>query len=218
MIIRLIEEVCGDDERVLVVAPSNTAVDEIGGRLDALGILFTRVGQEEKIRGSLRCYGLYHKAVLLAESYGTGAQSRRSYQPLTERADAWNQRVKQEFASGRGRIFRDAVKTIMNESTVVLSTLSSSLSWEVVESRKFQTIIVDEAAQASLPETLIPLHNMSLNTNSPSHFILIGGMLYESDCPAIKCVLTRSRSHADGTYCPDTSKPPEPFGLQIKLI
>jgi superfamily I DNA and/or RNA helicase len=64
-------------------------------------------------------------------------------------------------------------KSIVNEAEIVFSTLSSSaLKWIADTPRPFDSIIIDEAAQALELVTLIPLLKYSLHFSSLFFFFL----------------------------------------------
>lgn len=159
--------------RVLICATTNTAVDEIGRRLKAAGIEFTRVGREDRIDSGLGGYALYSKAKALLTT-------RDVPKAVPARTAKWNNEVTNELQtmeysgyidSEAPNFYRDAVRVVMNSSSIILATLSTSASWEVVDAKKFDMIIQDEAAQSALPESLIPLPTLLPN----GRLVLIGG-------------------------------------------
>lgn len=184
-------------ERVLICAPSNTAVDLLGARLDQRGLDYIRVGRESRVQDDLQHHGLYLRAQQLLKSSGgvpdcrgigfsTIAPSRRNFEPLASRQADWVQGIDAELerleagitpAQDAPAVLRDAIKVVLNAASIVLCTLSTAQTWELLESKKFRFIIVDEAAQASLPETFIPLQMLNLDSG---HLALIGGTL---QCP-----------------------------------
>lgn len=177
----------------------------IGQRLKDRGVDFTRVGRTEKTDPGLRAYGLYAKARALVQC-GTTIEGRASYSSYQDRDRAWKGRVERGFRGlerleepdfdidtqarygdqdESSPLYREARKAIMNSSHIILSTLSTSATRPIVDSKKFQTIIVDESAQALMPENLIPIQNLEVG----GHLALIGGksrchlvILWHTDC------------------------------------
>lgn len=171
--------------RILICAPSNNAVDVIGARLNQNGIPFVRIGREEVINPDLRHHSLQAKANELARERAgliSSRGGRSSYTPIPGRVDSWDTRLQQatrDMENDISPLIRECTATIMEKFSVVLSTLSSSATWPVLESGKFDTIIVDEAAQATAPETIIPFQTLKFK----GRFILVGGKCNPQDTP-----------------------------------
>lgn len=136
--------------RVLICAPSNIAVDEITGRLIKDGVLgsngkkrslnVVRVGQIETLSS------------VASVSLDTLVNERRK---MTN--------VKQQKYANRNEKVSDLWREILEEADVVCCTLSGAGSPPMIEfargssTSKFIGVIIDEAAQAVEPSTLIPL-------------------------------------------------------------
>lgn len=173
VIIRLAKYAQARGRRILICATTNTAVDEIGRRLKAAGIDYTRVGREDRVDPDLKDYALYSKAKALLTA-------RDVPKAVPARTAEWNRAVTTELQtmessgyidSESPTFYRDAVRIVMTSSSVVLTTLSTSASWEVSNTGQFDMIIEDEAAQTVLPESLIPLSTLAPG----GRFVLIGG-------------------------------------------
>ena len=138
-------------QRLLICAPSNTAVDELAQRL-LQGIpvylgepgeiktpSIVRIGDPTLVHPAVQCV---HLEQLVQAKVGIGA-------------------TKKEIARAR----RDIIK----KAEIVCATLSGAGA-EVLTGQVFETVIIDEAAQANEPSVLIPLKY------SCDHCILVGGM------------------------------------------
>ena len=134
--------------RLLICAPSNGAVDEIGRRLlreTSFGLIrMVRIGIQESIHPDL------HHCML---------------DQVT-----WTMASEQE---GRSRKFGDIRQDLILEADVILSTLASSQARCMMPFRMgkgaLPVLIVDEAGQCSEPELMLPLIYPSV-----SKIILIG--------------------------------------------
>ncbi|RMZ53306.1 hypothetical protein APUTEX25_004794 [Auxenochlorella protothecoides] len=146
--------------RVLVCAPANSALDEIvlrlitSGLTDKDGKAFTpsvvRVGVN--IHHSVQSVALDTLVTLRLGSEAGKASCGRPGSPLQP-----NKRS--SIASSASRLERDRARmAILEEASIVCTTLSFSGSASFVRlARKFDVVIVDEAAQAVEPAVLVPL-------------------------------------------------------------
>ncbi|XP_018471146.2 probable helicase MAGATAMA 3 [Raphanus sativus] len=129
--------------RVLVCAPSNSALDEIVLRLMTTGL---RDENAQKYPPSMVRIGLKHHHSVDAVSLDN---------LLNKRRGSTIDKSKQ----GTTGTDDDSLRTsIVEESAIVFSTLSFSGTPLIAKSnRGFDVVIIDEAAQAVEPATLIPL-------------------------------------------------------------
>lgn len=178
----------GSGPRVLICAPSNTAVDEIVFRLKTQGVL----GPDGRKRHTLnvvrigRAGGRAGAATDSAASRTSRGHTNHSTEMLRV-VDRYSLdslvedfRRKQMDASGPGEHggprwgLVDARKRVLQESDVVCATLSGAGSQPLVEAVMrlpgfaFDAVVVDEAAQATEPSSLIPLKY------NPRSVILVG--------------------------------------------
>lgn len=168
--------------RILVCAPSNTAVDEIVFRLKTQGVLgpdgtrredlqVIRIGQAVGSRS-----GWKHNGEMDAGSiFSSGAGGGRTLSAMNiverctldylveEKRKLCASEAKSKFESGRGINTMDIRKGLLESAHVVCCTLSGAGSQPILEvvmripGFKFDAVIIDEAAQAVEPSTLIPL-------------------------------------------------------------
>ncbi|KAL0052040.1 hypothetical protein WJX82_006920 [Trebouxia sp. C0006] len=134
----------GRKSHVLVCAPSNSALDEIVMRLLSTGLLDEH--GDKHTPGIIRMGMNVHHSVASV-----------SMETLVER----RLEATKESRGGRGpsRIERDRMKlALLEEAHIVCSTLSFSGSGLFAQmSRKFDVVVIDEAAQAVEPAILVPL-------------------------------------------------------------
>lgn len=139
---RVITERVGPKAHVLVCAPSNSALDEIVGRILAQGLLDSQGRQ-------------YVPSVVRV-----GVNVHHSVQSVSL-GSLMDTRISQLEAAGKilGRNDKDRIRlAILEEASIVCSTLSFSGSGIFSKmSRKFDVVVIDEAAQAVEPSILVPL-------------------------------------------------------------
>ncbi|KAK9162694.1 hypothetical protein Syun_003596 [Stephania yunnanensis] len=135
--------------RVLVCAPSNSALDEIVLRVLSMGIRDEndRVYHPKIVRIGLKPHHSVHSVSMdyLAEQKLAGM----------------DQTTIDPKKRGAPRSDRDSIRaSILDEAVIVFSTLSFSGSTVFSKlNRAFDVVIIDEAAQAVEPATLVPLGN-----------------------------------------------------------
>ncbi|XP_059433882.1 probable helicase MAGATAMA 3 isoform X1 [Corylus avellana] len=132
--------------RVLVCAPSNSALDEI-----VLRVLNTGVRDEND-----RAYNPKIVRIGLKEHHSVRAVSMDYL--VKQKQESMNAGKDKHGAPGRDK---DSIRAaILDEAVIVFSTLSFSGSTLFSKwNRGFDVVIIDEAAQAVEPATLIPLAN-----------------------------------------------------------
>ncbi|CAG9466793.1 unnamed protein product [Pedinophyceae sp. YPF-701] len=139
----------GPRARVLVCAPSNSALDEIVLRIMSKGLL----GADGE---------LYHPSIVRV-----GVNVHHAAVPVhvdtlvAHRIGATNERAQagQRHSLGLSRAEKDRIRMqVLEEASIVCSTLSFSGSgiFERI-ARRFDVVIIDEAAQAVEPSTMVPL-------------------------------------------------------------
>ncbi|XP_062178098.1 probable helicase MAGATAMA 3 isoform X2 [Alnus glutinosa] len=132
--------------RVLVCAPSNSALDEI-----VLRVLNTGVRDEND-----RAYNPKIVRIGLKEHHSVRAVSMDYL--VKQKQESMNADKEKHGGPGRDK---DSIRAaILDEAVIVFSTLSFSGSTLFSKwNRGFDVVIIDEAAQAVEPATLIPLAN-----------------------------------------------------------
>ena len=136
-IIELILQETNLNHKLLVCSESNTAIDNILKKLRQTNINFTRVGTSNKIPNYLQQYTLDYKI---------------------------NNQITGKSITNEER--QQIEKEILENSQVILTTNSSAGSI-ILSDIQFHIAIIDEASQATIPSTLIPI-------NKAEKFILIG--------------------------------------------
>ncbi|KAL4363787.1 hypothetical protein GQ457_04G001110 [Hibiscus cannabinus] len=131
--------------RVLVCAPSNSALDEIVFRLLKTGV------RDENVRAytpKIVRIGLkpHHSVEAVSLDY-----------LVNQKRDMAGDNKQKQSSTGRGDL--DSIRTaVLNEAVIVFSTLSFSGSALLSKRNSgFDVVIIDEAAQAVEPATLLPL-------------------------------------------------------------
>lgn len=172
-LVQAIRLLCQQEHTVLVCAPSNTAVDLLTERLSEQGLAVLRIGNisrvdESIVRHTLEARMAEHpeskhirkvrkeaaetrrKARKFRRKFGREehAERRHLYQQAGE-LDAWATQLEQRLSD-----------EIITRSQVITCTLVGS-AHPVLEGRRFQTLVIDEAAQALEPGCWIPIGKVS---------------------------------------------------------
>ena len=157
------------EKQVLVCAPSNTAIDLITEKLSSNGINVVRVGNPARVSESLFSHTLDSKL----SSHGNYKELKQ----LRKQADEYR-RLASKYKRHFGRAEREQRKAIITEAKkleneaghlefymmedvlssaqVICSTLVGS-AHNILRDRKYNTVFIDEAAQALEPASWIPI-------------------------------------------------------------
>ncbi len=156
-------------QQLLLVAPSNTAVDVLTERLDAVGVSVVRIGNPVKVSDHLQ--GLTLDAQV--DNHATN----KDIKSLEKQARAYldmAHKYKRNFGKAerdqRKALFDEARKIrkeidqivdyitrdVFDKAEVITATLVGA-NHHTVRDRRYQTVVIDEAAQALEPACWIPI-------------------------------------------------------------
>ena len=156
-------------QQLLLVAPSNTAVDLLTERLDAAGISVVRIGNPVKVSD--------HLQELTLDARVDNHATRKTIKSLEKQARAYTDmahKYKRNFGKAereqRKALFDEArkirkevdqlldyiVQDVLTKAQVITATLVGAAHY-TIRDRRYQTVIIDEAAQALEPACWIPI-------------------------------------------------------------
>ncbi|MFW5659567.1 MAG: AAA domain-containing protein, partial [Bacteroidota bacterium] len=155
------------EKQTLVCAPSNTAVDVLSERLAAAGVKVVRLGHPVRVSD--------HLYELTLESQFNQHPDYKEYKRLRRDAEQLRQQAL-KATKGRGNrhkigpLFREAdamrgdsrtleaymIFDIIKHAEAICCTFVGSTN-EVLGSKQFKTVFIDEAAQALAPASFIPM-------------------------------------------------------------
>ena len=156
-------------QQLLITAPSNTAVDLLTERLDAAGVSVVRIGNPVKVSDHLQELTLdaridRHPA---RKTIKTLEKQARTY---TEMAHKYKRNFGKAERNQRKALFDEARKIrkeidgtldyitqdVLTKAQVITATLVGA-NHHTIRDRHYQTVIIDEAAQALEPACWIPI-------------------------------------------------------------
>ncbi|MBL1407604.1 AAA domain-containing protein [Sphingobacterium faecale] len=156
-------------QQLLIVAPSNTAVDVLAERLDRLGINVLRIGNPVRVSDRLQDLTLeeksnkhpgYREVKALEKQARAYTDMAHKYKRSFGRAE-YEQR--KALLNEAKRIRKDidriqdyVIEDILSKSQVIAGTLVGA-NHSYIRDRHYHTVIVDEAAQALEPACWIPI-------------------------------------------------------------
>lgn len=198
-LVEAIHETLYRENQVLVCAQSNTAVDWISEKLTERGINVLRIGNPTKVNDKMLSF-TFEKKFENHPDYPVLWQIRHSirdlYTKLKNCTDKEKTRTKINALKDKATEFEIRIKEdIFNEARVISSTLTGSAS-KTLTGYKFNTLFIDEAAQALEPACWIAI-------NKANRVILAGDHCQLP--PTIKSV-TAMRGGLDKTLMQETVK------------
>ncbi len=168
-IVEAIRLLAAKGDKVLACAPSNTAVDWITLKLSIAGLNVIRIGNISRVDEDIIQHTLEHRLYNSPEAKEIKKMKRQA-----EDCRKMARKFKRKFGSTqreqRRELFKEAreisnqvkmiesymVDKILTEADVVTATLVGSNN-RYVEHRRFDVVVIDEAAQALEPATWIPI-------------------------------------------------------------
>jgi superfamily I DNA and/or RNA helicase len=158
-----------NEKQVLVVAPSNTAVDVLTERLLDKKLKVVRIGHPARIDENL-VHSSLDAQIAMHPDYRSVKKMKRQSEEYYKLASKYKRNFgakereqKQLLLQEARQTKRDAenlekyiIDSILNEAQVITATLVGSVH-KFIRLKKFTTVFIDEAAQALEPATWIPI-------------------------------------------------------------
>jgi ATP-dependent RNA/DNA helicase IGHMBP2 len=157
------------DEQVLVTTASNTAVDLLTEKLCAAGVTVLRLGHPARINETLLEHTLdgqmaMHPDYKRLQNFRKEAHNYRREARKYKRTFGSEQREERKMMLEQAKLLMDHAKMteryivqhLVDKAQVICCTLVGASSMEL-KGKQFKTVFIDEASQAMLPATFIPI-------------------------------------------------------------
>jgi ATP-dependent RNA/DNA helicase IGHMBP2 len=168
-LVAAIKKLTETENTILVTAPSNTAADLLTERLSNEGVSVVRIGNisrvdETIVRHTLDAQLASHPEAKNIKKIKIKAaelrrQSRAYKRHFDYEAKTKREQLKQEareMSSWANDLEQRLIDEILDSAQVITCTLVGA-AHSILDSRKFRTVVIDEAAQALEPATWIPI-------------------------------------------------------------
>lgn len=165
-VVELIKQIVERGEQVLACAPSNTAVDNLLERLVARGVRAVRLGHPARVSAALRDHSL-DALVAGHPNLRVVRDLMREAENLVRKSSKYTRakppRGARQQARNEARALRlearelesQAVRHILDRAEVVCAT--TTLDDELLGSRSFDWVVIDEACQSTEPGSWVPI-------------------------------------------------------------
>jgi superfamily I DNA and/or RNA helicase len=168
-LVQAIKQLSKTESTILVCAPSNAAVDLLTERLSAQGLSVVRVGNLARVDEEMLQYTLEGR--LEGHTYAKDVKRlKKQADEYRRMATKYKRQFGREEREQRNLLLKEArnlvqdatkledyaVMDILNKADVVTCTLVGSVN-RYLEGKRFETVVIDEAAQALEPATWIPI-------------------------------------------------------------
>jgi superfamily I DNA and/or RNA helicase len=168
-LVKAIRLVCQYENQVLVTAPSNTAADVLTERLSEQGLSVLRIGHISRVDESIVSHTLEAQIaqhpeaknikkvkIEAAEARRQAKKFKRTFDGEARRErDHWYQQSR-ELAAWANQLEDRLVEMVLDSAQVIVCTLVGVTN-RVLNKRPFQTVFIDEAAQALEPAVWIAI-------------------------------------------------------------
>ncbi|WP_437918919.1 AAA domain-containing protein [Sphingobacterium sp. LRF_L2] len=158
-----------EKKQLLLVAPSNLAVDLLTERLEAIGIAVVRIGNPVKVSEHLQKLTLDAKVDVHSANKEVKSLEKQA-RAYTEMAHKYKRNFGKTEREQRKALFDEArklrkeidriqdfiVEDILDKVQVITATLVGA-NHHVIRNRHYNTVFIDEAAQALEPACWIPI-------------------------------------------------------------
>lgn len=173
-----------ENQKILVVAPSNTAVDLLTEKLSEEGLNVIRVGNPARVSENLIHATLDYKMAEHPEMKSIKALKKQAneyknmahkYKRSFGKAERYQRKALFDEAHKIGREIENSEKYIMdnlfNNAQIITATLVGSNHY-TVKNLKYNTVVIDEAGQALEPACWIPILKAEKVIFAGDHFQL----------------------------------------------